>query len=199
MGIHFSGRELIDIAVGIERSGAAFYDYLAESTKKAKPEVMYSHPDTKDGKTKATYSNLAGKEAKIRTMYSKLAAREREHIQTFQNMLGPGGEYPNLDPYTEEYALYLKTLVDSAVFNNERTAHEAAQKVASELEAVEIGIRAEKDSILFYSAIQDLIRRADANLIGGIIKEEKGHLAQLSDLKRRLSKSPRSKQPTRGK
>jgi len=160
MGIHFSGRELIDIAVGIERSGAAFYDYLAESTKKAK----------------------------IRIMYSKLAAREREHIQTFQNLLGPAGEYPNPDPYAEEYALYLKTLVDSAVFKNERTAREAAQKAASELEAVEIGIRAEKDSILFYSAIQDLIRRADADLIGGIIKEEKSHLAQLSDLKTRLSK-----------
>src|SRR4030042_6300072 len=171
MGIHFSGRELIDIAVGIERSGAAFYDYLAESTK----------------------------DAKIGIMYSELAAREREHIQTFQNMLGAADDYVNLEPYEEEYGLYLKTLVDSAVFNNERTAREAAQKAASELEALEIGIRAEKDSILFYSAIQGLIRRADADLIGGIIKEEKGHLAQLSDLKRRLSKSPRSKQPTRGK
>ena len=197
MAIFFAGRELIDIAVGIERSGAAFYDYLAESTKKAKPEIMSSHLAGKEAKGRTTHS--ASKEAKIRTMYSELAAREREHIQTFQNLLGPGGEYPNPDAYAEEYALYLNSLVDSAVFKNERSASEAAQKVASELEAVEIGIRAEKDSILFYSAIQDLIRRADANLIGGIIKEEKSHLAQLSDLKRILSKSPRSKQSTRGK
>ena len=123
MGIHFSGRELIDIAVGIERSGAAFYDYLTESTK----------------------------DAKIGIMYSELAAREREHIQTFQNMLGAADDYVNLEPYEEEYGLYLKTLVDSAVFKNERTAREAAQKAASELEALEIGIRAEKDSILFSS------------------------------------------------
>ncbi len=171
MGVLLTGKEIIDIAVGIERSGAAFYDQLAQSTKKAKTKVMYS----------------------------KLADREREHMKSFQSMLGPAGHYVNIDPYTEEYALYLKTLVDSAVFKNERSAREAAQKAASESGAVEIGIQAEKDSILFYSAIQGLVRRTDADLVGAIINEERSHLAQLSDLKARLSKSPGSRQPKRGR
>ena len=161
MAIFFSGRELIDIAIGIEKSGLAFYDSVATANR--------------DRKTQGIFRHLAGK--------------EREHIQTFQNMLGPAAEYPTLEPYTEDYAIYLNTLVDSAVFKNERTAREIAQRAASEFEAIETGIRAEKDSILFYSAIQDLVRRADAELISRIVKEEKSHLAQLSDLKNDVNKS----------
>lgn len=161
MGIHLSGKEIIDIAVGIEISGAAFYDQLAGSTK----------------------------ETGTRVVYGKLADREREHAKTFQNMLGATGAYVNSRPYDEEYDTYLKTLVESAVFKNERSAREAAKNVATEPEAIEIGIRAEKDSILFYSAIQGLVRREDADIVGAIIKEEKSHLAQLSDLKTKLGKS----------
>lgn len=171
MGVFFAGKELINIAVGIEKSGAAFYDQLAESTKKAKTKIMYS----------------------------KLADREREHIKAFQSMLGPAGDYVNLDPYTDEYALYLKSLVDSAVFKNERSAREAAQKAASESAALDVGIQAEKDSILFYSAMQGLVRRTDADIVGAIIKEERSHLARLSDLKTKLGKSPQPKQSRRGR
>ena len=169
MGIHFSGKEIIDIAVGIETNGAAFYDQLAGSTK----------------------------EAGIRVVYGKLADREREHAKTFQNMLNPAGDYVDFGPYDEEYDTYLKTLVESVVFKNERSAREAARNVASETEAIEIGIRAEKDSILFYSATQGLVRREDADIVGAIIKEEKSHLAQLSDLKTKLGKSARPRQSRR--
>ena len=161
MAVFFSGRELIDIAIGIEKSGLAFYDSLATAKRDRKIEGIFRH----------------------------LAGKEKEHIEAFQNMIGPAAEYPNLEPYTEDYAVYLNTLVDSAVFKNERTAREMAQRAASEFEAIETGIRAEKDSILFYSAIQDLVHRADAELINGIIREEKSHLAQLSDLKHTVHKS----------
>lgn len=171
MGIHFSGKETIDIAVGIEASGAAFYDQLAESTKETGTKVMYT----------------------------KLADREREHAKTFQNMLNPAGDYVDFGPYDEEYATYLKTLVDSAVFKNERSAREAARNVASESEALETGIQAEKDSILFYSAIQGLVRRTDEDIVGAIIKEEKAHLAQLSDMKTKLGTSPRPGQSRRAR
>ena len=33
MGIMFSGNELIDIAVGIEKNGAVYYDTLAEMSE----------------------------------------------------------------------------------------------------------------------------------------------------------------------
>jgi rubrerythrin len=156
MGIHFTGREIIDVAVGIEASGAAFYDQVAAGTKK--------------GKTA--------------TMFRKLADMEREHAKTFQSMLDPAGDYVNFSP-SEEYDAYLRTLVGSAVFTNKRSARESARNAASESEALEIGIRAEKDSILFYSAIQGLMRREDAEVVQRIIKEEQSHLAQLSEVLKR--------------
>lgn len=35
MSISFSGSELVNIAIGIERRGIAFYDVMAKSTKNA--------------------------------------------------------------------------------------------------------------------------------------------------------------------
>ena len=159
-GIFFFGRELIEIAIGVERSGAAFYDSLANSTE----------------------------DEMARGAYKYLADKEREHIEIFQNMLGSVGEYRPSGTYTEEYDLYLKALVDSAVFSDDQAAREMAQKAGGDAEAIQIGLRAEKDSILFYSEMRDLVRRSDREVIDNIIEEERSHLRQLSDLKKSLSK-----------
>jgi len=103
MAVFFSSTELIDIAVGIEKSGAAFYDVLA---------------------------NSAG-DKKAREAYKYLADNEREHIKIFQNMNAGAGEYPSPESYTEEYADYLDTLVDSAVFVNDKAARKMARQVAN--------------------------------------------------------------------
>lgn len=160
LGILLSGRELIDIAVGIERNGAAFYDSLVKST-----------------------SDLMAKSA-----YQSLAEQEREHIGIFQNMLGLVDVYSFPEDYTEEYDLYLKALVDSSIFTDYQVAREMAQKVSSDAEAIQIGIIAEKESILFYSEIRDLVRRSERQVLNKIIEEERSHLRQLSELKRSLDK-----------
>ncbi len=160
MGIFFSGIELVNIAIGIERKGAAFYDSLVSSTK----------------------------DAMARGSYQILANKEREHIEIFQKMLSSVGDYQLPETYTEEYDLYLKALVDSAVFSDEQTARGMAKKIDSEAEALQIGLGAEKDSILFYSEMRVLVRRTDREVINRIIEEERSHLRQLSDLKRGLSK-----------
>jgi len=170
MGIGFTGKEIIDIAVGIEANGAAFYDQAAGGAK----------------------------EATTAAMFVKLAEREREHAKTFESMLDPTGDYVHFVP-SDEYDAYLKTLLESAVFRNERSARETARNAAGESEALEIGIRAEKDSILFYSAIQGLIHREDADTVRSIIKEEQSHLAQLSEVKAKLGKSPRSGRSRKGR
>ena len=147
------------MAIGIERNGAAFYDSLVSSTE--------------DAMARGAYENLADK--------------EREHIQVFQNMLGSVGEYQPPETYTEEYALYLKALVDSAVFTDDQVARAMAQKVSSDAEAIQIALGAEKDSILFYSEMRDLVRSSDREVIDKIIAEEKFHLRHLSEFKKKLS------------
>ncbi len=160
MGVFFSGRELINIAVGIERNGAVFYDSLADSTR----------------------------DVAVQGTYKYLADKEKEHIGIFQNMLGSVGDYQPPETLTEEYDSYLKALTDSLVFTDDQVAREIARKVNSDIEAIQIALGAEKDSILFYSEIRDLVRMPDRDVVNKIIEEEKSHVRQLSDLKKDLSK-----------
>jgi len=158
MAIFFSGSELVNIAIGIERSGLAFYQSLVKKEK----DVM------------------------ARGAYKYLAEMEEKHIETFQSMLDTVGEYKPPEMYTEEYDLYLKALVDSAVFTDDKVAREMAEKAASSAEAIQIALGAEKDSILFYSEMRNLVRERDRGVVDRIIEEEKSHLRQLSDLKRKM-------------
>jgi rubrerythrin len=159
MAVFFSGSELLEIAMGIERNGMAFYQALADKT---------GNRDVKD-------------------IYTYLAGEEKKHLNTFQGMLDSLGQVKPAETYTEEYMFYLKSLVDSVVFSNVTEAQQKAAKVFSEIEAVDIGIQAEKDSILFYTELQNLVRERDRKVVLKVSDEEKNHLRQLSELKKGLT------------
>ena len=160
MGVFFSGRELVDIAIGIERNGASFYESLAKSAGNKTAKDVYEH----------------------------LAGEERKHVGIFQSMLGPVADYRSPEIYTEEYDVYLKALVGSAIFPDEQVARAVAQKVSNAAEAIQMALSAEKESILFYSEMRGLVRQSDRNVMDKIIEEERSHVRQLSDLKKDLDK-----------
>jgi len=159
MSIIFSGSELLEVAMGIERNGAAFYQALAEKSKDNSARAIYEH----------------------------LAAEEIKHQNTFQGMLDKVGSYQPPEDYAEDYQLYLKSLVDSSVFTDVAHARQRASEVASDSQALDIGIQAEKDSILFYTEMQSLVKPADRQIVLKIIDEERGHLSQLSRLKETMA------------
>ncbi len=157
MAVFFSGSELLEIAIGIERNGMAFYQAVADKT---------GIRDVKD-------------------IYNYLAGEEKKHLDTFQGMSDSLGQAKPSETYTEEYMLYLKSLVDSTVFSSVTEAQQKAGKVSDEIEALDTGIQAEKDSILFYMELQNLVREQDRKVVLNIVDEEKKHLRQLSELKKR--------------
>jgi rubrerythrin len=155
MSIIFSGSELLEVAVGIEKNGAAFYQALAEKSQDESTQAIYRH----------------------------LAAEEIKHQKTFLSMLDEVGHYQPPQDYAEAYRFYLKSLVDSSVFTDVAHARQIAAKTSSDKQALDIGIQAEKDSILFYSEMKNLVKPADQQIIINIIDEERDHLNQLSQLK----------------
>jgi rubrerythrin len=159
MPISFSGSELLTIAIGIERRGIAFYDIMTRSTK----------------------NTIA------REVFKYLGDMEQEHIHTFQDMLAEADKYQFLETPAGEYTTYLQALVDSAVFTNDLVTSEMATKVSSDIEAMELAIGAEKDSILFYYEMKDLMPQRAQPTVNKIIAEEKSHLRQLSELKKKLA------------
>ena len=62
-----------------------------------------------------------------------------------------------------------------------------AEKTTSDIEAINIGLEAEKNSILFYSVMRDLVPERDREVVDRIIEQEKKHLVHLSHLKAKLS------------
>ena len=157
----FSGRELLDVAVNMERTGAAFYETMVNCAKSRKAKTAFKY----------------------------LADQEKQHIKAYQSMLKDVADAPPPESYTEEYDEYLKTLADSGVFSSERAACKLAENTSSDADGIDLGIRAEKDSILFYTELHDLVRRSDAKVIDRIIEEERSHLKRLSELKAGLAKS----------
>ena len=158
MSIAFSIGELIDIAIGIERRGITFYDVMAKSTD----------------------NEIA------RRVFQELVEMERGHIEIFQNMLVESDKYQLAESASTEYTDYLNALVESAVFSDDMITSEMATQAESDIKAIELGISAEKDSILFYYQMKDIIPPSALPMINRIIAEEKSHLHQLSEIKKRL-------------
>lgn len=161
MSISLSGNELINVAIDIERRGIAFYDIMARST-----------------------DNEAGRE-----LFQHLVEMERRHINVFQDMLDKADISQTTKEPNKEYADYLQALVDNAVFNDDLVTSELATQVDSDIKALELGISAEKDSLLFYYEMKDIMPRQAQPVVSQIINEEKSHLRGLSELKRILEES----------
>ncbi|GAI37696.1 unnamed protein product, partial [marine sediment metagenome] len=91
------------------------------------------------------------------------------------------------ETYAGEYAAYLQSLVDSAVFTDGFVTSEMATKANSDIEALELAISAEKDSILFYYGMKEIMPQRAQPTVNKILTEEKSHLRQLSELKKGLA------------
>ncbi len=159
MSISFSGSELINIAIGIEGRGIVFYDVMAKSTQ-----------------------NEAARE-----VFNYLADMERDHIEIFKGMLEEADKFQVPADESGQYTAYLRALVDSAVFSDDLVTSEMAAQAESDTAALELAIRAEKDSILFYYEMKEVMPQRAQATVNKIIAEEKSHLRQLSELKKKLA------------
>ncbi len=107
-----------------------------------------------------------------------LAKMEDEHVQTFENMKAQLTDAdraaPTFDP-DNEAGMYLKALADTRVFFEKKI------DTSSMREILKAAIEAEKDSIVFYLGMKDLVAgEAGKSRIDAIIKEEMGHIRHLS-------------------
>ena len=156
----FTAGELFDIAVGIERNGAAYYDALAQTAT--------------DEELKKTYGFLAN--------------MELHHVDVFQQLRSAAESGPVVPQVDEaEYGGYLQALIDSSVFTDDQVARDMAKRAAGPAEALQIALGAEKDSILFYSEMRDLVPQREREAVAEIIREERKHVRELSELKNRYS------------
>jgi rubrerythrin len=156
MSITFNAFEIFEIAEQIERNGAKFYRKAAQNI-----------------------SNQG-----IRKMLLELAVMEDNHEQTFADMRKQISykerELITFDP-ENEVALYLQAMANGHVFDLKKDPSKQLKGKETIEDILKIAIEAEKDSIVFYLGLRDFVPiKAGKNKIEDIIKEERSHIALLS-------------------
>jgi len=155
MSIAFTADEVLEMAEQIERNGAKFY---------------------REAATKAP-------ERQIKDMFLRLAAMEDTHLRTFQQMRttlsdqDKGGT--TFDPEGEA-SLYLQAMADDRGFEGMKGRNVKLTGQESTQALLEIAIGAEKNSILYYVGLKELVpTETGREKVEAIIREEVGHAAEL--------------------
>ncbi|MGA2367638.1 MAG: ferritin family protein [Dehalococcoidia bacterium] len=150
MAEFFRSGELYRIAMQMERAGLAFYMAVAGQS----PDVS------------------------TRAVYEYLASAEKRHLKTFRKLWNKTGKSAPPESYKGEYRKYLKALIKDAVFPSTAAAKSRAAK-SGPFAALKTGIQAEKDSILFYMELLNLLPDPGKEAVKKILSEEKRHLRRL--------------------
>jgi len=155
MGIQFNADEAFGLAEQIERNGAAFYRKCAQI-----------HPGASE-------------------LLNKLAAMEDGHLKIFQGLHkdvgGRAAEATAADP-DNQASMYLRAMAGGYVFDTRKNPSETITGKESLADIIKIAIGLEKDSIVFYLGLKDMVRKsAGKDKVDEIIREEMKHITWLSE------------------
>jgi len=157
MSIHFNADEIFEMAEQIERNGAKFYRKVAEGTE--------------DEGTKQFLLELAAMEddheRTFAAMRAELSAEERT-----STVFDPEGEA----------GMYLQAMADGYVFDVRADPAELLTGEETIAEVLGTAIGLEKDSIVFYLGIKEMVpEKLGKDRMNAIIKEEMSHITTLSN------------------
>ena len=158
MAIDFNADEIFEMAIRIEANGAKFYRKAAEF--------------------QADDQN--------RDMLEKLGAMEDHHKLTFENMRRSLSDaekgFTTFDP-NDESSQYLAAMADTHGGEGSPTAADALTGKESIQEIIKIAIGLEKESILFYLGLKDMVPpKFGRDKLDQIINEERRHIIQLNGI-----------------
>jgi len=154
----FAGSEAVEIGVQIEKNGRDFYNALA----------------------------VRSKDKKAGDIFRYLASEEEKHIAVFREILDSVEKYEPRGAFPEEYFAYMNALASEHVFTRKGAGEERAKSAKNDKEAVDMGIMAEQESIVFYEGMKEAVPEKDRKLINKLIREEQSHLVKLINLKKEL-------------
>jgi rubrerythrin len=149
-----SGIEIVDIAKKIETWGVAFYD---EASK---------HVESKEG----------------RELFEFLRNEEKRHEIQFEKLLAKLPSAGDAWRDQGEYLGYMSVLAENMVFPNPDEAPAMIKELGSEAAILARAIEFEKESLLYFHEMRDLVQEEDRSLVDHLIKEERSHLKLLRNM-----------------
>ncbi|MEW6100776.1 MAG: ferritin family protein [Candidatus Omnitrophota bacterium] len=154
----FAGSEVVEIGIQIEKNGRDFYNTLAGKTRKPKAAELFIF----------------------------LAQEEEKHILAFQGILNKAEHLEPQGLDADQYYAYMNALASGYIFTQKDKGAEIAKTIKADIDAVDAGIGFEKESIVFYEGIKQVVPPHDHKIIDELIVQEESHLRKLLDLKKAL-------------
>jgi rubrerythrin len=155
MGITFTADEIFEMAEQIERNGAEYYREAAQ--------------------------NASDKD--IKQMLLSMAAMEDGHLETFQQMrkeLSGREKEPIVFDPDNQGAMYLQAMADARGMEGRMSPTKKLTGNESTKEVLDIAVNSEKDSVVFYLNLKDLVPvRAGREKVEQVIMEELSHITSL--------------------
>jgi rubrerythrin len=118
-------------------------------------------------------------------LFVKLRDWEEEHIRRFQEIRDTVSKAQYTETYPGETEAYMQALVDSDLYDK-ITPEGFSSMVSSPEEALDMGIRFEKDAILFFNGLSRFADDAVKKVTAKLIEEEQQHMLYLYDMKKKM-------------
>jgi rubrerythrin len=120
------------------------------------------------------------KDRAVRLLFEDLAYQEQRHYRTFERMRARVAMVPAPDLDAGRYRSYLETALASALFAGPDKGLKLAQQAKDEGEALRAALAFEKDTLLFFFDLRDMVSEAEQQSVTAIIDEERIHVRQIS-------------------
>ncbi|MEO0089648.1 MAG: ferritin family protein [candidate division WOR-3 bacterium] len=154
--VFYSINEVLEMAIQIEKSGYQFYSKSKEKTKAEK----------------------------LKQLFDFLAGEELRHMEAFNEIKNRLKTTPYTLPFDwEEVKLYLKVITDSHFFTGEDKVLNLMERAKNEKELIDLAIAFEKETLLFYYEILNLVAQEETPVVLKLINEEKAHIKKLETIK----------------
>lgn len=160
MDAKYSGREIIEMAIQIEKKGAEFFDVIAKISR----------------------------QPKVKNILQRMAEHEREHIKVFESLKAKDNILQNESSINnwKQVSPYFRSLIETKVIPDSSEGEDLSKELQDEIGAIHIAISFEKDNILFYQEIRDMVLEQEQRILDKLILEEKDHIQRLAELKRSI-------------
>lgn len=151
---NYTGEEIIDLAVSIEKEGQEFYDKA----------LLYA------------------KGYKLKEALVYLAREEQKHVAVFQKIGDKLAKsfIPN-ESYEGEYDAYLKSIVNSRSFNL-KNVEDMVKSINADKDILNFAMGFEKDSILIFEEFKAFVNDEGKEIIKELIEEEKEHIRKIAKM-----------------
>ena len=164
MSFNFNADEIFQMGVQIEANGRKFYETVAKNTL----------------------------DPSAQKIFLDLARWESKHIELFEKLrrsLPASAKQEDLFDPNQELHLYLKATADSHVFIRNQKIPELAAKCQTPVQALDLSVAFEKDSVVFYTTMKKLVpEHLGKGQIDTLIDEEISHIFILTQKKKELEK-----------